>query len=122
MARYATLALLCSLERPAATGSSTFYPRRETKLTDDPVEMKATLVEESRGSSWSIWWEQLQMRGSTAMPGGRQETKANVPISSLPDLSYHHHQQRVGGQARAGVESPDTRPARLPSWLRQGLS
>lgn len=92
------------------------------KLTDDPVEMKATLVEEARGSSRSIWWEQLQTRGSSAVPGGRQETKANVPISSLPGLSYHHHQQRVGGQARAGAGPPDTRPARLPAWPRQGLS
>ena len=50
----------------------------DKELTDDPIEMKAPLVEMSQGSSWSIWWGQLQRRGSTAMPGGRQETRVNA--------------------------------------------
>ena len=77
------------LERPAATWSSTFYRRWETKLTDDPMEMKAALVEVSWGSSWSICWEQLQTRGrhcDARRQAGNQSKRAHLCLAR-PELS-----------------------------------
>lgn len=44
-----------------------------------------------------------------------------LPISCSAGLCYHHHQQLLGGWAKAGAGPTDTQPIWLPPWTSQGL-
>lgn len=108
-------------------------------LTDDPTEMQILCCggrQCNRAIPGAFGWEQLQRRacreelqrrvaerssGSSAVPGGRQGTKANAAHpATWPGLCYrHHHQQLVGGQARAGAGPPVSRLTSVAAFLAQ---